>query len=418
MLITPQRLLCLLLFLFSSFNSIAQMKWRLSAKIVEEMQPATSKYKTTDSTHYYYSFQHNRGSDTLGKTIDYDHSNLYYLANETDTHLSYTTKSIKTYDNNNHQLTQCTIRTFNGASDTMATDTFSYNNDLRINAKSYGKKASPNKEWIKKSEERYAYNAKKQWTYTDAYSYDYPSNQVVNVTKRFVSYDGNDRLKKDSSRAFKNNVWKDNSILNYTYDPSGKLVYINDARPVLGNTLHHYYFYNNKGYKIKDSICDFDWPATYAKTTYSYYANGQLATDTSFSVNNIIYATVYTYTPFGYISSETSLSPSFTPTQRIRYIYENYWATGVQEATINNDKLSLYPLPASDVLTIEWQPENPCSLQGRIIDMQGRELKSWTDEANGLYRKDINTSNLPSGLYYINISADGTTLNKKFIIAR
>ncbi len=80
-------------------------------------------------------------------------------------------------------------------------------------------------------------------------------------------------------------------------------------------------------------------------------------------------------------------------------------------ANINTSGLSVYPNPVNDQLTI--QTENELSnATAVIIDLFGRVVLQ--DKLN-TQQTNLNTSNLNSGVYFLQINAAGKRVMKKFV---
>jgi hypothetical protein len=74
--------------------------------------------------------------------------------------------------------------------------------------------------------------------------------------------------------------------------------------------------------------------------------------------------------------------------------------------------LSLYPNPTQSVLNLS------ADLQGRtevkVLDLQGRIVKHYV--VNGLSALRLNVSDLQSGVYFLSVSHEGSTMVNKFVV--
>ena len=74
--------------------------------------------------------------------------------------------------------------------------------------------------------------------------------------------------------------------------------------------------------------------------------------------------------------------------------------------------LSLYPNPTQSVLNLS------ADLQGRtevkVLDLQGRTVKHYV--VNGLSALRLNVSDLQSGVYFLSVSHEGSTMVNKFVV--
>lgn len=85
---------------------------------------------------------------------------------------------------------------------------------------------------------------------------------------------------------------------------------------------------------------------------------------------------------------------------------------GVDKEIFNSAKLSVYPNPVKDIVTIS--NELNYSLQSiNITDLNGRTVK--TLKMNGEASAQVNISDLSSGVYMMNISSDKGSMTKKIV---
>ena len=74
--------------------------------------------------------------------------------------------------------------------------------------------------------------------------------------------------------------------------------------------------------------------------------------------------------------------------------------------------LSLYPNPAKSVLSINAEMTGKTEV--KVIDLSGRTVKHFV--ANNLNAMRLNVSNLPSGVYFVSVSNEATTIVGKFVV--
>jgi len=90
----------------------------------------------------------------------------------------------------------------------------------------------------------------------------------------------------------------------------------------------------------------------------------------------------------------------------------------VNERSINGGLLeaSIYPNPASDLLTVSWENNTDQILSIELVDTNGLVLNKYSNSA--LLNKDalvINTNDLVPGLYFVRVNSRGSTVIKKVI---
>src|SRR5690554_221364 len=113
---------------------------------------------------------------------------------------------------------------------------------------------------------------------------------------------------------------------------------------------------------------------------------------------------------------------SAEPFEHMRFVHDNYGGyahidnivvtgtTGINE--VDKFVYTIAPNPAVDVINITME-ENK-NIQGvHLIDMNGRTVKTF--DVKGVSQATLNVSDIASGVYFLNVSADGITVAKKVI---
>ena len=87
--------------------------------------------------------------------------------------------------------------------------------------------------------------------------------------------------------------------------------------------------------------------------------------------------------------------------------------------TINGEKFTLYPNPASDHLTIEWVNPQPGSGEINIINSRGTVIfRKAIIVTSGVYHDEIDITEISPGFYYMRMITNNVTLIKKFIVIK
>ncbi len=81
-------------------------------------------------------------------------------------------------------------------------------------------------------------------------------------------------------------------------------------------------------------------------------------------------------------------------------------------APMDEANFKVFPNPANDFLTIEWDGMMYVDLE--VFDMAGRKFASFTNCNGG--RKFIDTAPWPTGVYLVSFIADGNWYSRKIII--
>ena len=93
--------------------------------------------------------------------------------------------------------------------------------------------------------------------------------------------------------------------------------------------------------------------------------------------------------------------------------------TGINEMPGNISKLSVYPNPATNKVTISVDLKESSDLAIDIVDITGKQIAviSKDKNATGSINRTYNTDALANGLYTIRINAGGKIVNRKLNVA-
>ena len=93
-------------------------------------------------------------------------------------------------------------------------------------------------------------------------------------------------------------------------------------------------------------------------------------------------------------------------------------ALGVKEAN-NTFGLEVAPNPATDATTVTFTVKNTSDASITVIDMAGKVVATQTlSGVNGTQAVEINTSALNSGMYTVNVTANGTAVSQKLAVRK
>jgi hypothetical protein len=93
-------------------------------------------------------------------------------------------------------------------------------------------------------------------------------------------------------------------------------------------------------------------------------------------------------------------------------------ALGMNEAA-NNFGLEVAPNPATDATNVTFNVKNTSDVIINVIDMAGKVVATQTlSGVNGTQAVEINTSALNSGMYTVNVNANGTAVSKKLAVRK
>jgi len=91
--------------------------------------------------------------------------------------------------------------------------------------------------------------------------------------------------------------------------------------------------------------------------------------------------------------------------------------TDLEELTNPKLSLSCFPNPVKDVINLQFQLKVSGSVSIDLLDASGNLIKTLLHEhvISGNYERIINVSNIPNGIYFIRLKANGITQTKKII---
>jgi hypothetical protein len=93
-------------------------------------------------------------------------------------------------------------------------------------------------------------------------------------------------------------------------------------------------------------------------------------------------------------------------------------ALGMKDAA-NNFGLEIAPNPATEATSVTFNVKNTSDVIINVIDMAGKVVATQTlSGVNGTQAVEINTSALNSGMYTVNVNANGTSVSKKLAVRK
>jgi|JI8StandDraft_1071087.scaffolds.fasta_scaffold102505_1 PKD repeat protein len=127
----------------------------------------------------------------------------------------------------------------------------------------------------------------------------------------------------------------------------------------------------------------------------------------------------HTYSASGYYAVVLIIENSFG-------VIRDSTTKGIQVNTLLTDltnakaqakrELNVSPLPAHQLITITYETNESSPPMITFIDMTGKVVKSFTADKSGTTL--IQTSDLPAGVYVLQLHSSGGVLSKRVIIAR
>ena len=295
---------------------------------------------------------------------------------------------IFTYDGMNNQLTdiQQNWNTATSSWDNSSKDIYTYDVNNNKITDTYQNWNTVTSTWDNSSKNTYGYNVANKVTqgigqswntvtsswdnnYRDTYTYDASNNEL---THTYANWNGS------------TSSWDNNSLTTSTYGPSNEK---------LTQIIQNW----NTGTSSWDN---------YQKDTYSSFAgtNPQLQieqtwnTGTSSWDNKTRYQS--TYNSFGqyltFIADSWNIGGFWQGASgdQIDHLYYETYATDVKSLTSKGGSANVYPVPASNVLNIDLNWNEPQAFTVSIIDLQGRVSRAWNVTATANYHTAIDVSQM------------------------
>lgn len=90
---------------------------------------------------------------------------------------------------------------------------------------------------------------------------------------------------------------------------------------------------------------------------------------------------------------------------------------GVAASQTMGDKMTLFPNPAADQLTVAYEVDAAVNVQIRILDFTGRVLQT-VQTVGGTHQERISINELRPGYYMVQMTAGDQRMNQQFVVAR
>jgi hypothetical protein len=232
-------------------------------------------------------------------------------------------------------------------------------------------------------------------------------------------------------------AWENLQLNSYTYDASGNI--IEDVVESWNSTIaawdkfqKNVYTYDAMRRNLTKQWIYWDvgagaWQAGGNRTTFSDFVGynpGKVVMETWMPATSSYenYAMqLLAYNSYGLpvayehnIPWNTSTLSWGTPEFTHHYYYELYTAQ-VQPAS-ENDKVNIYPIPASDKLSITVDWVAPQAVSASISDLEGRVYSRWEVPVCSHYSHEIAVNHMPPGNYIIRLEGEKERVIKSIVV--
>jgi hypothetical protein len=275
--------------------------------------------------------------------------------------------------------------------------------------------------WVKNKQYHYEYDSNDRITYEDSYAWDTITGNWVGKNKSNSTFDTNGKTLYQDAWVWDTitNKWIGEQKLTKSYDINGKLTYNDywiwdaEANSWIGKFMENYIYAVNGNY-IMESRWIWDTDKNGWLPEYQYDFSYDLSTPFS----DIVFPPDYSFAHISNLTDQKQYQnmmtqKSFselkggqlTPTETITLYYSDNTATGTQDLT--NNKLKVYPNPATDFVMIDTGNNTPATINLYTMLGQKSQSKSFTGNVQ------LSLNQLKDQIYiYEVIQGDKTTYGK------
>jgi 5-hydroxyisourate hydrolase-like protein (transthyretin family) len=94
------------------------------------------------------------------------------------------------------------------------------------------------------------------------------------------------------------------------------------------------------------------------------------------------------------------------------------YAAGIDNVTDETVMETIYPNPANELTTMVYSINTVSEVQISVYDLLGNKISTVVNEkqSSGKYKAEINTKEIPNGVYVVNLNTNGQSNTRKLII--
>lgn len=259
-----------------------------------------------------------------------------------------------------------------------------------------------------------------QWTNRERYVYAY--NAINKITQK-TYFIWNSAI----------NTWQTDRANIYTYNSSGDMISADaltwnagsSKYDSSGRALYVYDLYHQPTSQtiMTRDITTGTWLLS-GKVLYSNYVRDQPGRVTNLRWNGSTgtydssYRNTYTYNSYNQVTSYTTenySSGKWNYAYAYRYYYELY-TSAVEDKTILNSSVIIYPVPAKNEITVDVNYSTPQSCTVTIVDMNGRTVAECQMPVNNNHHKIIPVSKLANGNYLVKVTGVAVNTTKQIVV--
>jgi len=390
-------------------------------------------FKLSDSSSYTYSG--NRGGDLM-HTMMYDAANTYTW---NDSAYLNSTMVVNTYDSLNNMLTSTTSNWDTAtASWVLISKTLYFSTGTTLNSSIYQIYSGG---WVNVSENLYAYNSSNQMTQQSTLNWNSLTSSFDPSTASVYSYDGSGNMTSQVDYTYSTVTlgYVETDQYNYTYNAGNQMLtemYSLYSTSALSTTPSYMYTnsYDTAGDMLTTLYQTYNAStAAFVNISLNIFGNftaqmpqmeieqnwdtvGGGKFDTVMMFNN-------SYNSFNQLTTSIGISWhvggfwEFQPgNPEYNYYYETY-NLGVKNVAQANGNVSVFPIPAQNVMNISVNWNMPQTSTVVIYDIKGSIIRQWSTPESTQYSTTIPVNNIAAGTYMVAVTgADGTRIVKQISV--
>ncbi len=374
----------------------------------------------SDSSHSYYS--PGMGYDTKIEDWKYDHATSWDYSGSTVTESYHV---LHTFDAGN-RVTQTQYEAFDG-SNWVDEEFYNYYYDANGNVSTELDAFNNGSSWDS-SRYIYNYNAAGQVTQQLIEHWDKQTSQWEGGLRVTNTYNAAGDLTVSLNENWYNNQWMPGYRQTYTYSGNLLIERVTETYNMQWeNAAKTEYAYGSNNYVLVEE--NFTWmnnawePSQ--RYTYTYSTQGDKLTSAMdiFSSGGYEQQNLLTFTYNSYHQELSEAEEKWDVIQnkyilggyRIDFYYEEY-TNGVKDARATGENLTVFPVPAHDILHISTLLPAPAAASLQLLDMNGRIVKEAQLPTTVQQHITISTASLPAGTYMLQMNAGGKLVTRKVVV--
>jgi hypothetical protein len=371
---------------------------RVLSSLVESYNLPSSSWANVTNQLYTYNSQGNLESHTQQfwntGAMDWNNTNkmLYFYNGD------------NTLDTTVHQ--NWSVSAGSWANNTMSVNNYDVNGDLLIKTEFFWDGVGS---WINSSRTIYSYTAGNVDAEMTQF-WDGFANAWINSTRTLYTYDGNKNVTSTT-----NTFWNSSSS---TWINMSKITNTYTSRNDLETTLNQNWdFSANNWLNLDMMVYTHD---TNHNNTVEIVQTWNTATNLFRNLHRF----ERSYNSRGQMTMEKRLRwniggfwENLAGDTHSRYYYQTH-TLDVNVVAQAANAVRVFPVPASNMLNIRMEWNQPEAFKVSIVDAAGRLVRQWSETATAEYSKSIPVSDLAAGNYFLNIQGQTEKSVTQFMIAR